>query len=50
MSGVATPEVETQAPETPAYKAKGYAAKPIRSSIALAPSEGMPVRVTRRFS
>jgi hypothetical protein len=30
--------------------AKGYAAKPIRSSIALAPSEGMPVRVTRRFS
>jgi cytochrome P450 family 110 len=29
--------------------ASGYVAKPIRSSIALAPSEGMPVRLTRRF-
>jgi cytochrome P450 len=29
--------------------APGYSAKPIRSSIALAPSEGMPVRVTRRL-
>lgn len=28
--------------------ASGYVAKPIRSSIALAPSEGMPVRVMRR--
>jgi cytochrome P450 family 110 len=30
--------------------ASGYVAKPIRSSIALAPSEGMPVRVGRRNS
>jgi cytochrome P450 len=30
--------------------APGYVAKPIRSSIALAPSEGMPVKVTRRIS
>ena len=30
--------------------ALGYAAKPIRSSIALAPSQGMPVRVMRRTS
>jgi cytochrome P450 len=30
--------------------AAGYTAKPIRSSIALAPSEGMPVRVARRLS
>ncbi len=30
-------------------RAQGYLAKPIRSSIALAPSEGMPVRVTRRL-
>ncbi len=28
---------------------QGYMAKPIRSSIALAPSEGMPVRLTRRL-
>jgi cytochrome P450 len=30
--------------------APGYSAKPIRSSIALAPSEGMPVRVVRAIS
>ena len=30
--------------------APGYVAKPIRSSIALAPSEGMPVRITRNLS
>ena len=30
--------------------APGYIAKPIRSSIALAPSEGMPVRVAHRLS
>ena len=30
--------------------APGYTAKPIRSSIALAPSEGMPVRVTGHVS
>jgi cytochrome P450 len=28
--------------------APGYVAKPVRSSIALAPSEGMPIRVMRR--
>ena len=30
--------------------APGFTAKPIRSSIALAPSEGMPIRVTRALS
>src|SRR5947209_1463128 len=34
MSGVATPVVETQAPETPAYKAKGYAAKSATTGLA----------------
>jgi hypothetical protein len=30
--------------------APGYVAKPIRSSIALAPWAGMPVIITRRIS
>ena len=34
MSGVATPEVETQTPQSPAYKAKGYAAKSATSGLA----------------
>ena len=34
MSGVATPVVEAQAPETPAYKAKAYAAKSATSGLA----------------
>ena len=34
MSGVATPVVETQAPESPAYKAKSYAAKSATSGLA----------------
>jgi hypothetical protein len=33
MSGVARPEIETQAPESPAYQAKGYAAKSATSSL-----------------
>src|SRR5712672_881239 len=34
MSGLAIPAVETQAPETPAYKAKAYAAKSATSGLA----------------
>jgi len=34
MSGVAIPVVETQAPESPAYKAKAYAAKSATSGMA----------------
>ena len=34
MSGVATPVIETQAPEAPAYHAKGYAANSATSGLA----------------